>query len=80
MIMRQATKTRQMAKVQSKGCEYKVIAKRRGDEVFFDVYRRCFEPFDGKFHQRIMSTEHRYEDAMYDVFRYVEADMKGRQL
>lgn len=78
--MRQAIKTRQMAKIQSKGCEYLIIAKKKGDGVVYDTYRKCFEPFDGKFHKRLMGTDSLYENAIYDVSVFVEADIKGKQI
>lgn len=78
--MRQAIKTRQMAKVQSKGCEYLIIAKKKDEGVVYDVYRKCFEPFDGKFHKRILCTDSRYESAVYDVSVFVEADIRGKQI
>lgn len=44
--MRQATKTRQMAKIQSKGCEYLIIAKKKGNG--YEIARILEQTFCGK--------------------------------
>ena len=45
-----------------------------------EIKATCFEPFDGKFHKRLMGTDSIYENAIYDVSVFVEADIKGKQI